>query len=148
MMFVEGNDPLDVPVESLTSDGTSGDANGEAIVPTKNILLSFTSHVSDEGFSPAERTLDIGCLRSNAFAARKNGEWLVDNLQTAHSKGFAIEPLKSTVDVDSSKPLVFTWTPPENHDPNVPVMTSVLLTLKGDVTLNFNVILSGLVSFN
>ncbi|XP_078491264.1 cilia- and flagella-associated protein 74-like [Ciona intestinalis] len=148
MMFIEGNDQLDVPVESLTSDGGDKDTNGDAIVPMKNILLSFMSHVSDEGFSPAERKLDIGCVKSIAFAARKNGEWSVDNIQSAQNAGFSIEPLKSTVDADSTKPIQFTWTPPENHDPNVPVTTSVLLTLKGDVTLNYNVILSGLVSFN
>nr|CAB3230261.1 uncharacterized protein KIAA1751 homolog [Phallusia mammillata] len=147
MMFVTGNDPLDVAVESLASNGKVVQESADALAPVQNILLSFTSHVSDEGFTQSTRTLNVGCLKSNAFAGRKNGEWIVDNVQPAQGKGFVAEPLKASVDVDSTKELTFTWNPPENHDPSVPVETAVLLTLKGDVTLTYNVILTGLISF-
>ncbi|CAK8682360.1 unnamed protein product [Clavelina lepadiformis] len=147
MMYLDGYDPLDVSVESLAADGNNLNLESEEELETQSVLMKFRSKVSEDGFVSVSRDLLVGCIRTNAFVGRKSGEWIVENAQTAQSKGFSIEPMKSSVEVGSSKPITFTWTPPSDHDPNVPLLTSVLLTLKGDVPMMFDVMLSGLVAF-
>ena len=46
----------------------------------------------------------------------KASEWSVEQANLIAGKGFSVDPLKSTVESDSSKPLTFTWTPPEDYD--------------------------------
>ena len=55
-------------------------------------------------------------LRQRCTCLLQNIEWIVDNTQPAQSQGFTIDPLKGSVDIDSTKDLVFTWNPPENYD--------------------------------
>ncbi|CAK8684978.1 unnamed protein product [Clavelina lepadiformis] len=143
MMYLDGYDPLVVSVESLTADGNNLNLESEEELQTQSVLMKFRSKVSEDGFVSVSRDLLVGCIRTNAFVGRKSGEWIVENAQ----KGFSIEPMKSSVEVGSSKPITFTWTPPSDHDPNVLLLTSVLLTLKGDVPMIFDVMLSGLVAF-
>lgn len=144
MMFVDNYDPLDVAVESLTAEKQPEDPETEATPPTKTILLTFRSKINEGSFPPVSRALTIGCIRTNAFVAKKNGEWTVENLQHAQSLGFSVDLPKGVVDIDSTKPLEFTWTPPEGHDPGVPVESSVTLTLKADVPLTYTVLLRAL----
>ena len=43
------------------------------------------------------------------------------------------------------KPVVITWNPPADHDPNVPVECNVKLMVRGDVSEAYNVMLRALV---
>lgn len=97
MMYLDGYDIPALTTESLTteekpSDPESGnlpvnqlcsyddygfDSMGEMYVfpdvpePTKDILLTFRSKISEGCIQPASRALIVGCIRTNAFVAKK-----------------------------------------------------------------------------
>nr|XP_039273717.1 cilia- and flagella-associated protein 74-like isoform X2 [Styela clava] len=144
MMFVDGYDPQDVSVESLTVEKKPRDPESDAPEPVESILLTFRSKINEVAFPPVTRQLIIGCLRTNAFVAKKNGEWIFENLQHAQSLGFVVDPPKGVVDVDGTKTVDITWNPPEGHNPKEPVESSITLTLKADVPLTYNVLLRAL----
>lgn len=81
--------------------------------PARTWPGNFTSVLKDRATCHLHRTLCSVIWRHNVF---QSGEWIVENAQTAQSKGFSIEPMKSSVEVGSSKPITFTWTPPSDHD--------------------------------
>ncbi|XP_078697450.1 cilia- and flagella-associated protein 74-like [Branchiostoma floridae x Branchiostoma belcheri] len=143
-MYVEGDDPLDVSVESLEAQQAVEDEEEgpEKLLP---MLLTFRYVQTDDKPKPATRELEIGCIRSLAGAAKKSGEYSVDNLQLAAPKGFNVEQPKATMEAGSSRKVVFTWTPPAGHDPSEPVEATVQLVLKGDATERYKVLLRGLV---
>eukprot|EP00058_Branchiostoma_floridae_P005620 XP_002591108.1 hypothetical protein BRAFLDRAFT_288673 [Branchiostoma floridae] len=143
-MYVEGGDPLDVSVESLEAQQAveEEDESPEKLLP---MLLTFRYVQTDDKPTPASRELVIGCIRSLSGAAKKSGEYSVDNLQLAAPKGFNVDQPKATMEAGSSKKVVFTWTPPAGHDPSEPVEAAVQLVLKGDATERYKVLLRGLV---
>ncbi|CAH1239266.1 Hypp5775 [Branchiostoma lanceolatum] len=143
-MYVEGCDPLDVSVESLEAQQhvEEEEEGPEKLLP---MLLTFRYVQTEDKPKPAERVLDIGCIRSLSGAAKKSGEYSVDNLQLATPKGFNVDQPKATMEAGSSKKVVFTWAPPAGHDPSEPVEATVQLVLKGDATERYKVLLRGLV---
>ncbi|XP_078615785.1 cilia- and flagella-associated protein 74-like [Branchiostoma floridae x Branchiostoma japonicum] len=143
-MYVEGGDPLDVSVESLEAQQAveEEDESPEKLLP---MLLTFRYVQTEDKPTPASRELVIGCIRSLSGAAKKSGEYSVDNLQLAAPKGFNVDQPKATMEAGSSKKVVFTWTPPAGHDPSEPVEATVQLVLKGDATERYKVLLRGLV---
>uniref|UniRef100_A0A6I8NI36 Cilia and flagella associated protein 74 n=1 Tax=Ornithorhynchus anatinus TaxID=9258 RepID=A0A6I8NI36_ORNAN len=72
MMFVEGGDPLDVPVESLAGIPASGEESLEEVGECpRPILLSLDYIQSGASEAPATRELQVGCIRTSQPASKK-----------------------------------------------------------------------------
>ncbi|KAM7099033.1 cilia- and flagella-associated protein 74 isoform 2-T2 [Molossus nigricans] len=128
MMFVEGGDPLDVPVESLTAILAWDLERREEAEELKPILvtLDYIQLDTDTQAPPATRELQVGCIRSTQLSPKKH-------------KGFTIEPSKGLVDRGQTKTISISWMPPADFDPDQPLMASALLQLKGDVKETYKV---------
>ncbi|XP_032635957.1 cilia- and flagella-associated protein 74 isoform X3 [Chelonoidis abingdonii] len=142
MMFVEGGDPLDVPLESLaiTSPMSEEAAKGELEEPAKSLLLSLEYIQGETSGTPAVRELKIGAIRTAQFASKKNVEFSLDSLPVLQQKGFTIEPVKGTVDRGQIKCISVSWVPPADFDPDHPLMVAAVLTLKGDIKESYKVL--------
>ncbi|XP_023960142.2 cilia- and flagella-associated protein 74 isoform X5 [Chrysemys picta bellii] len=142
MMFVEGGDPLDVPLESLarTSPMSEEAAKGELEEPAKSLLLSLEYIQAETSGTPAVRELKIGAIRTAQFASKKNVEFSLDSLPVLQQKGFTIEPVKGTVDRGQIKCISVSWVPPADFDPDHPLMAAAVLTLKGDIKESYKVL--------
>ncbi|KAB0343535.1 hypothetical protein FD754_020461 [Muntiacus muntjak] len=79
MMFVEGGDPLDVPVESLTTIPASDLEHREEAEELKPILvtLDYAQLDPDTQAPPATRELQVGCIRTTQLSAKKPDHPLV-----------------------------------------------------------------------
>ncbi|XP_062567014.1 cilia- and flagella-associated protein 74-like isoform X2 [Saccostrea cucullata] len=145
IMFVDGTDERTPEIESLAEETPvpTEDEDGK-LLPTP-VLFTLRSIVKENDFIPASRDLIVGTVRTMAVSQKKNGEFQFENVQLITQKGFNIEPQKGMVEAGGLKPVTFTWTPPAGHDPNTPVETSVMLTLKGDVTEQVKVMLRAFV---
>ncbi|KAK7817253.1 hypothetical protein U0070_004390 [Myodes glareolus] len=73
MMFVEGGDPLDVPVESLTVIPALDAEHREEAEEIKPILvtLNYVQFDTDTPIPPATRELQVGCIRTTQPSPRK-----------------------------------------------------------------------------
>uniref|UniRef100_G1M4L0 Cilia- and flagella-associated protein 74 n=1 Tax=Ailuropoda melanoleuca TaxID=9646 RepID=G1M4L0_AILME len=72
MMFVEGGDPLDVPVESLTVIPTSSSLSSEAEGPKPILVtLDYIQFDTDKPAPPATRKLQVGCIRTTQLSPKK-----------------------------------------------------------------------------
>ncbi|XP_025038457.2 cilia- and flagella-associated protein 74 isoform X2 [Pelodiscus sinensis] len=142
MMFVEGGDPLDVPIESLavTSPMSEDAVKGEQEESAKSILLSLEYIQAETSGTPAVRELKIGAIRTAQFVSKKNVEFSLDNLPLLQQKGFTIEPVKGTVDRGQIKSISVSWVPPADFDPDHPLMVAAILTLKGDIKESYKVL--------
>ncbi|XP_068841854.1 cilia- and flagella-associated protein 74 [Capricornis sumatraensis] len=152
MMFVEGGDPLDVPVESLTvipafdlehreGEPPPGPPSPEA-EELKPILvtLDYVQLDPDTQAPPATRELQVGCIRTTQLSAKKTVEFSMDNIAALQHKGFTIEPSKGSVERGQTKTISISWTPPIDFDPDHPLMASALLQLRGDVKETYKVL--------
>ncbi|KAM8927645.1 cilia- and flagella-associated protein 74 [Pelodytes ibericus] len=137
IMYVEGSDPLDVPVESL---GVIPALEGDE--PAKTLLLSFHCMQTEADLIRTVRNLHVGCIRTTLLPTKKNVEFSWDNVPLLQQKGFTIEPLKSVVDSGQKKSISICWVPPAGFDPLKPSTTTTKLTLKGDITEIYQVILA------
>uniref|UniRef100_H0VY50 Cilia and flagella associated protein 74 n=1 Tax=Cavia porcellus TaxID=10141 RepID=H0VY50_CAVPO len=73
MMFVEGGDPLDVPVESLMVIPASDPEHREEAEELKPILLTlnYVQLDADQQGPPATRELQVGCIRTTQPSPKK-----------------------------------------------------------------------------
>ncbi|XP_060115588.1 cilia- and flagella-associated protein 74 [Heteronotia binoei] len=135
MMFVEGGDPLDVPVESLTLTTSMAEeaAKAESDKLTKPILLRLECVQSETVVIPAVRELRVGGIRTGLFPSKKNVEFSWESLSILQMKGFTIDPVKGTVDRGQTKAITVSWVPPAGSDPDQLMTGTAMLTLKGDV---------------
>ncbi|XP_068096751.1 cilia- and flagella-associated protein 74 isoform X2 [Hyperolius riggenbachi] len=154
IMYVEGGDPLDVPIESLsTIPATEGDADE----PANTLLVTLQCAQTDEELRPAVTELHVGCIRTSLSSSKKpnqdrakqiikairgNVELSWDGVQLLQQKGFTIEPVKALVDAGQKKAVSISWIPPAGYDPNKSESTTARLTLKGDITETYHVIFS------
>nr|XP_058896087.1 cilia- and flagella-associated protein 74 [Kogia breviceps] len=152
MMFVEGGDPLDVPVESLTAtpasdpehrqgDPQPGPPSPEA-AELKPILvtLAYVQLDTDTPAPPATRELQVGCIRTTQRSPKKTVEFSLDSIASLQHKGFTIEPSKGFVERGQTKTISISWMPPIDFDPDHPLMVSALLQLRGDVKETYKVL--------
>ncbi|XP_023981408.1 cilia- and flagella-associated protein 74 [Physeter macrocephalus] len=152
MMFVEGGDPLDVPVESLTvipafdperrrGDPQPGPPSPEA-AELKPILvtLAYVQLDTDTPAPPATRELQVGCIRTTQLSPKKTVEFSLDSIASLQHKGFTIEPSKGFVERGQTKTISISWMPPIDFDPDHPLMVSALLQLRGDVKETYKVL--------
>uniref|UniRef100_A0A670JEG7 Cilia and flagella associated protein 74 n=1 Tax=Podarcis muralis TaxID=64176 RepID=A0A670JEG7_PODMU len=73
IMYVEGGDPLDVPIESLavTTSMAEEATKAESGKSTNSILLNLECVQSETFVIPATRELRVGAIRSTQFASKK-----------------------------------------------------------------------------
>ncbi|XP_076966108.1 cilia- and flagella-associated protein 74 [Callospermophilus lateralis] len=142
MMFVEGGDPLDVPVESLTVTSALAPEHREDVEELKPILLTldYVQFDTDTPAPPATRELQVGCIRTTQPSPKKMVEFSLDSVPWLQHKGFSIEPSKGIVERGQTKTISISWVPPTDFDPDHPLMVSALLQLKGDVKETYKVI--------
>ncbi|KAM6174154.1 cilia- and flagella-associated protein 74 [Erethizon dorsatum] len=142
MMFVEGGDPLDVPVESLTVIPASDPKHREEVEELKPVLLTLNYVQLDTGqpSPPATRELQVGCIRTMQPSLKKTVEFSLDGVTWLQHRGFSIEPVRGSVDRGQTKTISVSWVPPADFDPDQPLMVSTLLQLRGDVKENYKVI--------
>ncbi|XP_070367411.1 cilia- and flagella-associated protein 74 isoform X7 [Equus asinus] len=135
MMFVEGGDPLDVPVESLTVIPALDSEHREEAEELKPILvtLEYLQLDVDMPAPPATRELHVGCIRTTQLSPKKTVEFSLDSITSLQHKGFTIEPSRGFVERGQTKTISISWMPPADFDPDHPLMASALLQLRGDV---------------
>ncbi|KAI0214112.1 hypothetical protein LSAT2_000786 [Lamellibrachia satsuma] len=134
---------IDLPVRARGRNQTVVDPT-KAHVP-QPLLVTLQSIAGETEFSVASRDILVGCVRTMAVSQKKNGEWSFENVQPLTNLGFTIEPQKGMVEAACKKPVTITWTPPPGHNSSHPVETSVMCTLKGDVTEQVKVMLRALI---
>ncbi|KAM5266866.1 cilia- and flagella-associated protein 74 isoform 2-T2 [Hipposideros larvatus] len=146
MMFVEGGDPLDVPVESLTvipaqdperRDGPPSPET-EELKPIL-VTLDYIQPDTDTPAPPATRKLHVGCIRTTQLSPKKTVEFGLDSVASLQHHGFTVEPSRGFVERGQTKTISISWMPPANFDPDHPLMVSALLQLKGDVKETYKV---------
>ncbi|XP_053061486.1 cilia- and flagella-associated protein 74 isoform X2 [Acinonyx jubatus] len=141
MMFVEGGDPLDVPVESLTVIPTCDPEHREEAEELKPILvtLDYVQLDTDMPAPPATRELQVGCIRTTQLSPKKTVEFSLDGAASLQHKGFTIEPSRGFVERGQTKTISISWLPPADFDLDHPLVVSALLQLKGDVKETYKV---------
>ncbi|XP_048581567.1 cilia- and flagella-associated protein 74 isoform X2 [Nematostella vectensis] len=144
IVYVRGWDELTPCVESLVPDGDEQEDEDQK-AEQKTVLLTFKSYSTPEGFLAAERILEIGSIRSST-QTKKSSDFFFDNPKEANEKGFTFDPMKAGVDIGVKRDVVCKWLPPPGHDPNEPVNTSTMLTVKADVTTQYKILLKGLIT--
>ncbi|XP_047406307.1 cilia- and flagella-associated protein 74 isoform X5 [Sciurus carolinensis] len=147
-MFVEGGDPLDVPVESLAAISAVGPEHREGspspeAEELKPILvtLDYVQFDADTPAPPATRELQVGCIRTTQLSPKKMAEFSMDSVTWLQHKGFSIEPSRGFVERGQTKTISISWVPPVDFDPDHPLMVSALLQLRGDVKETYKIIL-------
>ncbi|CAI5782811.1 Cilia and flagella associated protein 74 [Podarcis lilfordi] len=145
IMFVEGGDPLDVPIESLavTTSMAEEASKAESGKSTNSILLNLECVQSETFVIPATRELRVGAIRSTQFASKKNVEFNWENMQLLQLKGFTVDPVKGSVERGQTKPINVSWVPPAGSNPNQPVTGSAILNVKGDIKEVYSVYFMG-----
>ncbi|XP_067826189.1 cilia- and flagella-associated protein 74 [Heptranchias perlo] len=146
LMFVEGGDPIDVPVESLSIlPNYEGTDKAEFPRVLKSVLLTLKCTKSDNKYTTATREFQVGCIRSTHATAKKSVEFTIDSPQAVQLKGFTIDPTKATVEAGNTKAITVSWTPPSGHDPLQIISATVKMTIKGNITENYQIILTAMV---
>ncbi|XP_006871837.1 PREDICTED: uncharacterized protein C1orf222-like [Chrysochloris asiatica] len=150
MMFVEGGDPLDVPVESLIVIPAFDPEHREArpspsaeAEEVKSILvtLEYLQLETDIPAPPATRELQVGCIRTSQLSLKKSVEFSLDNVSALQHKGFTVEPSRGLVERGQTKTISISWMPTADFNPEHPLMVSALLLLKGDVKETYKILL-------
>ncbi|XP_049733600.1 cilia- and flagella-associated protein 74 isoform X4 [Elephas maximus indicus] len=143
MMFVEGGDPLDVPVESLTVIPALDPEHREETEELKSILvtLEYLQLDTNTPAPPATRELQVGCIRTSQLSLKKSVEFSLDSVSALQHKGFTVEPSRGFVERGQTKTINIAWMPTADFDPDRPLMVSALLTLRGDVKETYKVLL-------
>ncbi|XP_060590972.1 uncharacterized protein LOC132745958 isoform X1 [Ruditapes philippinarum] len=152
-MFLEGGDPIKPELESLAVKPLPQLDEEDLRLQLPTVLMTFRSVAKDDAYQPASRDIMIGCVRTMAVSQKKdppkpgyrNGEFSFENVQLIAPKGFTIEPQKGMVEAGILKPVTITWTPPAGYDPNKVMEASVVVTLKGDASEQFRVMLHAMV---
>ncbi|XP_078281238.1 cilia- and flagella-associated protein 74 isoform X2 [Rhinoraja longicauda] len=144
LMFVEGGDPIDVSVESLSILPSYEQVN-VTDVPRPLVLLTLKSTKSDNKYSTPLREFQVGCIRSTQLAGKKSVEFIIDYPQAVQLKGFTFEPARGIVEAGNTKTVSVTWTPPAGHDPLQTISAMVKMTIKGDITEYYQIILMAMV---
>ncbi|NWT22960.1 CFA74 protein, partial [Cardinalis cardinalis] len=141
-MFVEGGVPLDVPVESLAV--TSPVAPQEALekgpqeaVRSLLLLLEFVEGSAE----PARAEITVGAIQSPQLAAKKAVEFSLDSGPELRRAGFELDGAKGALERGQLKRIGVSWVPPADLQTSDPPLVSALLTVKGDITECYRVLL-------
>ena len=135
-MYIRGAEFLtnNLNTESLMiTDLDSSDQNGQATgaqsappakdsednslkipIPILVTLYSMSAGKNSSDYSTSERTIHIGCLKTNNAKkeVKKNGDFSFENLKDINAKGFNVDLTKSAVEAGGERPVKITWKPP------------------------------------
>ncbi|XP_030041945.1 cilia- and flagella-associated protein 74 isoform X2 [Microcaecilia unicolor] len=145
MMFVEGGDPLDVSVESLSITPTYEDSTKDQEETAKLVLLKLQCVQTQNTITPAVREIYIGSVRTSQTSGRKSVEFTLENLPLLNHNGFSAEPVKGMVEPGQRKAISVSWVPPAGFDLKYPATATAQLTVKGDIIEKYKIICSALV---
>ncbi|NXC34747.1 CFA74 protein, partial [Campylorhamphus procurvoides] len=151
-MFVEGGVPLDVPVESLavTAPGASQEAPGrgwsvcphaEPQEPVRSLLLLLEYVAGGDPAEPARAELRLGALDSPLLAAKKAVEFSLEPVPELEQAGMELEEPRGALDRGQERRVCVSWVPPRDLQVSDPSLVTALLTLKGDTTECYRVLL-------
>ncbi|XP_029434066.1 cilia- and flagella-associated protein 74 isoform X2 [Rhinatrema bivittatum] len=141
LMFVEGGDPMDVSFESLTITPTYEDSTKESEEQMKPVLVKLQCVQTQGLFTPAFKEIYVGAIRTSQIQTKKNVEFSFDNLPFLIQNGFNVDPVKGMVEPGHRKPISFCWVPPSIVSLKLPVIVTSHLTVKGDITKIYKIIL-------
>ncbi|NXG17420.1 CFA74 protein, partial [Grallaria varia] len=151
-MFVEGGVPLDVPVESLAvtapvasqealRGGLSVCPCAEPAEPVRSLLL-LLEYVDGGGpAEPARAELRLGAVESPLLPAKKAVEFSLDSVPQLERAGMELEVPKGALDRGQERRVRVSWAPPPDLQVSDPPLVTALLTLKGDITEYYRVLL-------
>lgn len=145
IVFTRGWDELMPRTESLRAEVEEEEEEDHGKALQKTVLLTMKSVSTPGGFQPAERAVEIGCIKSS-IQIKKSCDFYFENPKEANEHGFNFDPLKAGVDIGVKRNIVFRWQPPPGHDPNLSVNTVTMLTVKSDVTTQYKILLQGLIT--
>ncbi|NXL19649.1 CFA74 protein, partial [Setophaga kirtlandii] len=150
LMFVEGGEPLDVPVESLAV--TSPVAPQEALekeltwllflgpqeaVRSLLLLLEFVEGSAE----PARAEITVGAIQSPQLATKKAVEFSLDSGPELRRAGFELDGARGALERGQLRRIGVSWVPPAGLQTSDPPLVSALLTVKGDITECYRVLL-------
>ncbi|NXV63117.1 CFA74 protein, partial [Molothrus ater] len=141
LMFVEGGVPLDVPVESLavTSPVAPQEALEKGKVPPLSLLLLL--EFVEGSAEPARAEITVGAIQSPQLAAKKAVEFSLDSGPELPRAGFELDGAKGALERGQLKRIGVSWVPPADLQTSDPPLVSALLTVKGDITERYRVLL-------
>ncbi|XP_068027514.1 cilia- and flagella-associated protein 74 isoform X1 [Anomalospiza imberbis] len=141
-MFVQGGVPLDVPVESLAV--TSPVAPREALeggprgaVRSLLLLLEFVEGSAE----PARAEITVGAIQTPQLAAKKAVEFRLDSGPELQRAGFQLDGARGALERGQLQRIGVSWMPPADLQTSDPPLVSALLTVKGDITESYRVLL-------
>ncbi|OWK55773.1 Cilia- and flagella-associated protein 74 [Lonchura striata] len=142
LMFVRGGVPLDVPVESLavTSPVAPRDARHrgpQGAVRSLLLLLEF-----EEGSAePARAEITVGAIQSPQLASKKAVEFRLEGGAELARAGFQLDGPAGALEPGQLGRIGVSWVPPAALQTSDPPLVSALLTVKGDITESYRVLL-------
>ncbi|NXQ07901.1 CFA74 protein, partial [Vidua macroura] len=141
-MFVQGGVPLDVPVESLavTSPVAPRKALGrgpQGAVRSLLLLLEFVEGSAE----PARAEITVGAIQTPQLAAKKAVEFSLDSGPELRRAGFQLDGPRGALERGQLKRIGVSWVPPADLQTSDPPLVSALLTVKGDITESYRVLL-------
>ncbi|NXO31828.1 CFA74 protein, partial [Cisticola juncidis] len=143
-MFVEGGEPLDVPVESLAVTSPVAPQEAPPGGPQKAVraLLLLLEYVEGSA-EPARAEITVGAIQSPVLAAKqgKPVEFSLDAGAELQRAGFAVAGPRGTVERGQRQRIGVSWVPPGDLQSSDPLLVSALLTVKGDITECYRVLL-------
>ncbi|XP_016159013.1 PREDICTED: cilia- and flagella-associated protein 74 isoform X2 [Ficedula albicollis] len=141
-MFVEGGVPLDVPVESLavTSPVAPQEALEEGSGEAVRSLLLLLEYVEGSA-EPARAEITVGAMESPLLAAKKAVEFSLASGAELQRAGFALDGPRGALERGQQQRIGVSWLPPAELQTSEPPLISALLTVKGDITESYRVLL-------
>ncbi|XP_059722649.1 cilia- and flagella-associated protein 74 [Haemorhous mexicanus] len=141
-MFVEGGVPLDVPVESLAVTSPVApheklEKGPQEVVKSLLLLLEFVEGSAE----PARAEITVGAIQSPQLAAKKAVEFSLDSGPELRRAGFELDGAKGALERGQLKRIGVSWVPPADLQTSDPPLVSALLTVKGDITESYRVLL-------
>ncbi|NXP01590.1 CFA74 protein, partial [Certhia brachydactyla] len=148
-MFVEGGVPLDVPVESLAV--TSPVAPQKALKGVDLVavclgprevrsLLLLLEYVEGSA-KPARAEITVGAMQSPLLAAKKAVQFSLDSGPELERAGFELDGPRGALERGQQQRIGVSWVPPADLQTSDPPLVSALLTVKGDITESYPVLL-------
>ncbi|NXA72629.1 CFA74 protein, partial [Thryothorus ludovicianus] len=144
-MFVEGGVPLDVPVESLAVTSPVKALQRETIFPESEeisimSLLLLLEYVEGSA-EPARAEITVGAMQSPLLAAKKAVEFSLESGAELPRAGFALDGPRGALERGQRQRIGVSWVPPADLQSSDPPLVSALLTVKGDITESYRVLL-------
>ncbi|XP_039940700.1 cilia- and flagella-associated protein 74 isoform X5 [Hirundo rustica] len=141
-MFVEGGVPLDVPVESLAVTSPvapQGALKGGPQEAVRSLLL-LLEYVEGSA-EPARAEITVGAIQSSVLPAKQAVEFSLDSGPELQRAGFELDGPRGALEPGQLQRIGVSWVPPADLQTSDPPLVSALLTVKGDITESYRVLL-------